>query len=144
MSFWCLFPSLLCNVGNNHQNHQSSIITKILWAHFDGLEQERRNSIANALELRLSCTNPSIYSSPLQLIHYSPYITSHYITLVIAKPTGIWNPRTLDPLSMTSCNKSPSTLQCHFRPLCQIHRLSINGAWPGCVTCNMDPQTFCQ
>ena len=27
----------------------------------DGLMQERRNSIANALELRLSCTNPSIY-----------------------------------------------------------------------------------
>ena len=26
----------------------------------DGLVQERRNSIANALELRLSCTNPSI------------------------------------------------------------------------------------
>ena len=26
----------------------------------DGLMQERRNSIANALELRLSCTNPSI------------------------------------------------------------------------------------
>ena len=26
---------------------------------FDGLVQERRNSIANALELRLSCTNPS-------------------------------------------------------------------------------------
>ena len=25
--------------------------------------QERRNSIANALELRLSCTNPSIYDS---------------------------------------------------------------------------------
>ena len=24
----------------------------------DGLVQERRNSIANALELRLSCTNP--------------------------------------------------------------------------------------
>ena len=27
---------------------------------FDGIMQERRNSIANALELRLSCTNPSI------------------------------------------------------------------------------------
>ena len=26
----------------------------------DGLVQERRNSIATALELRLSCTNPSI------------------------------------------------------------------------------------
>ena len=30
--------------------------------HIDWLVQERRNSIANALELRLSCTNPSIYS----------------------------------------------------------------------------------
>ena len=27
--------------------------------HIDGLVQERRNSIANALELRLPCTNPS-------------------------------------------------------------------------------------
>ena len=29
--------------------------------YFDGLVQERRKSIANALELHLSCTNPSIY-----------------------------------------------------------------------------------
>ena len=29
--------------------------------HIDGLVQERRNSTANALELRLSCTNPSIW-----------------------------------------------------------------------------------
>ena len=29
--------------------------------YFDGLLQERRNSIANALELHLSCTDPSIY-----------------------------------------------------------------------------------
>ena len=29
--------------------------------HIDGLVQERHNPIANALELRLSCTNPSIY-----------------------------------------------------------------------------------
>ena len=28
--------------------------------HIDGLEQERRNSIANELELCLSCTNPTI------------------------------------------------------------------------------------
>ena len=27
----------------------------------DGLGQERRNSIANAVELRLSCTNPSMW-----------------------------------------------------------------------------------
>ena len=29
-------------------------------AHIDGLVQERRNTIANALQLRLSCTNPSV------------------------------------------------------------------------------------
>ena len=28
--------------------------------HLDGFMQERRNTIANALELRLSCTNPLI------------------------------------------------------------------------------------
>ena len=32
----------------------------------DGLVQERRNSIANALELRLSRTNPSTYHSQNQ------------------------------------------------------------------------------
>ena len=31
--------------------------TNIFDAHIDGLVQERRNSIANTLELRLSCTN---------------------------------------------------------------------------------------
>ena len=31
-------------------------------AYLDGLVQERRNSIANALEFRLSCTNQSIYN----------------------------------------------------------------------------------
>ena len=29
----------------------------------DGLVQERHNFIANALELRLSCTNPSIFAA---------------------------------------------------------------------------------
>ena len=32
--------------------------------YIDGLVQERRNSIANALELSLSCINPSILSYP--------------------------------------------------------------------------------
>ena len=32
-------------------------------AYIDGLAQERCNSIANALELRLSWTNPLIYAS---------------------------------------------------------------------------------
>ena len=32
----------------------------MMQSNFDGLVQERRNSIANTLELRLSCTNQSI------------------------------------------------------------------------------------
>ena len=35
------------------------LFTKVV--HIDGLIQERRNSIANTLELRLSCPNPSIW-----------------------------------------------------------------------------------
>ena len=35
-------------------------------SHIDGLVQERRNSIANALELRRSCTNPSTWSETIQ------------------------------------------------------------------------------
>ena len=34
--------------------------------HIDGLVQERRNSSALTMELRLSCTNPSIFSRPIQ------------------------------------------------------------------------------
>ena len=33
---------------------------RLHWSHVDGLVQERCNSIANALELHLSCTNPSL------------------------------------------------------------------------------------
>ena len=36
-------------------------LVKPLPEHIDGWVQERGNSIANALELRLSCTNPSIW-----------------------------------------------------------------------------------
>ena len=35
----------------------------------DGLAQERRNSIANALKLRLSCTNSSIYANDTTAAH---------------------------------------------------------------------------
>ena len=34
-------------------------------SHVNGLVQERRNSIANALELPLSCTNPSIFEQDM-------------------------------------------------------------------------------
>ena len=63
-------------------------ITRLQWVkgflpiwlrHMDGLVQERRNSIANALELRLPCTNPSIYGAWVLLkslrIEYSVWKT---------------------------------------------------------------------
>ena len=39
---------------------QKTTNSTCLEPHFDGLVQKRRNSIANALELRLSCTELSI------------------------------------------------------------------------------------
>ena len=43
--------------------HFADDIFKFIFLHYiDGLVQERHNSIANALELRLSCTNPSTCS----------------------------------------------------------------------------------
>ena len=42
-----------------------------LRSHFNGLVQERRNSSAIALELHLSCINPSIVSLKYYLFVYS-------------------------------------------------------------------------
>ena len=43
----------------------------------DGLVQERRNSIANALELRLSCSNPSICEAESVRFADSDFIPSN-------------------------------------------------------------------
>ena len=40
-------------------------MTQFTDENIDGLVQERRNSSAWAMELRLSCTDPSIYSAVL-------------------------------------------------------------------------------
>ena len=46
---------------NKEKLHVTTITNPKLWGQIDGLQQERRNSIANAQELRLSCPNPSKY-----------------------------------------------------------------------------------
>ena len=46
--------------------------------HIDGLVQERRNSSALALELRLSCTDPSIYGLLVKDILYNLYMVLLY------------------------------------------------------------------
>ena len=58
------------------------IFIEELGYYFDGLAQERCNSIANALELHLSCTNPSILSYIMAycsfIIHKSPENDNEY------------------------------------------------------------------
>ena len=44
------------SVGNTEFN--TAYLHALWFYEVDGLVQERRNSISNALELRLSCTNP--------------------------------------------------------------------------------------
>ena len=53
--------------------------------HIDGLVQEKRNSIANALELRLSCAKPSISSYAYDLL-LSPKVTCHVSRCVLTVP----------------------------------------------------------
>ena len=52
-----VFPS---NLNYDGKSMMNEMFPRYRW-----LVQERRNSIANALELRLSCTNPSIC-----VVHY--------------------------------------------------------------------------
>ena len=47
------FENVVC------ENVSHFVSASVCW-YINGLVQERHNSIANALELRLSCTNPSI------------------------------------------------------------------------------------
>ena len=63
--------------------------------HIDGLVQERRNSIANALELHLSCTNPSIRGIFLSEMSYSfpccfQAVTPPSWALVPSQPSRVW------------------------------------------------------
>ena len=46
--------------SNNGEIYKPNIASLLVVFHMDGLVQERRNSSALAMELRLSCTNPSI------------------------------------------------------------------------------------
>ena len=52
--------------------------------YIDGLVQERRNSIANALELCLSCTNPSIlrWARDVVVVNSSCYFSCLFIMLL--------------------------------------------------------------
>ena len=69
----------MCRNFSSHASLSNLFGTNHAW-YIDGLVHERRNSIANAMELRLSCTNPSIcmklaYQGPLCMQKYFCYET---------------------------------------------------------------------
>ena len=90
---WCYRKKVL----RNHELHLTMIYYRMkfqsvgsaefntayfhaLWFYeVDGLVQERRNSISNALELRLSCTNPSKWK---HFLH-----ADFHVTLMVARTT---------------------------------------------------------
>ena len=57
----------------------NNCLRPLQWQHMDGLVQERRNSIANILELHLSCTNPSIWMS----WHYDLLTTEAFVQQLV-------------------------------------------------------------
>ena len=66
---------------------------------FDGLVQERRNSSALAMELRLSCTNPLRWSNP----HYKDKVGKpHYTDKMVCRPSHLYdsNPYTSKTASL--------------------------------------------
>ena len=52
----------VCQPGGHYWDYYPDALTlsQVTATHFDGVVQEKCNSIANAVELSLSCTNPSI------------------------------------------------------------------------------------
>ena len=106
----------ICLVIVWHNAHFWQGLRKVWWnslkfyieyIYIDGLVQERRNSIANALELRISCSNPSI-------------CLSSNICLILMGPVSFW--RTLQRYHLTHCGQRfGSTLAqimacCHTAP----------------------------
>ena len=55
-----LLSNLESVLGNDISHLENTYLSRISVVYIDGLVQERRNSIANAMELRLFCINPSI------------------------------------------------------------------------------------
>ena len=62
----------------------------VLHTNTDGLVQERHSSIANALELRFSCTNPSTHSAQKNDCRYTEH--SRYIVVIFLRRCHEWHP----------------------------------------------------
>ena len=71
---------------------ESLVFNNIVWYHIDDLAQERHNSIANALELHFSSTNPSICSITTLRVECMSYLNTHtHITPYLTLKGKLWN-----------------------------------------------------
>ena len=95
------------------------------WNYSDGLMQERRNSIANALELRLSCINPSTISynfNQVTAIHlqfrYHPIFIRVALTWVkwlgVTTGTPVWPIVSISSWSLSTTLVCPLMLFLHM------------------------------
>ena len=68
-----------------------------VWRHFDWLVQERRNSSALTMELRLSCTNPSIWWFVSEPIKLTPYMVLPLFATRFADYAGVFRVSFIQP-----------------------------------------------
>ena len=86
----------------NYWNHFPSWqLTRDYNCQIDGLVQERRYSIANALELRLSCTNPS---------KYGRHVTPHWPRTSLLRSIVMWTASSWDITMMIKRSRDFSEL----------------------------------
>ena len=81
----CLIVAARVNPFTAGKNMGAKMIVPIFFNgmdHLDGLVQERRNSSALAMELRLSCINPSICA------HFSKTLAEHWLFIFLDNSTA--------------------------------------------------------
>ena len=93
------------------------------WFNVDGLMQERSNSIANALELHLSCTNPPIQTYCFtsignnMVIRFPPLVRHHYIESVLR---ATWDEVRTTEIWQWACPLDNMVFQELFKPCAEV------------------------
>ena len=70
---WWAGTRIIIPIATKHDRPYCSVLICHYRRHMGGLVQERRNSIALAMELRLSCTNPLICKCHIELGRHRKY-----------------------------------------------------------------------
>ena len=122
---WCLFILFLIA-------EETHLIEEL--PHMDGLVQERHSYIANALELRLSCTNPAILRVQVATLHlHQGPMNSFYLSACFispnASPTERFTKQTTRFLSSESFDKLQKRLNALTQNLWKTRNIFIEKDW---------------